>query len=117
MAPSIPSNGGSIVWNVRARGKEARLTLRVQAIFLGSGEACQEESLLVTCLTDRECSLLSFVKAVQEGRSPMVNGIEARKALLVVDALYRSAGMGGVAVESAERVLLKEKRWGEARGS
>jgi hypothetical protein len=32
-----------------------------------------------------------FVAAVREGRSPLVDGAEARKALQIVDALYRSA--------------------------
>ena len=39
-------------------------------------------------------NIRDFVNAVQEGRSPLVDGIEARKALLVVDALYRSAEHG-----------------------
>jgi predicted dehydrogenase len=39
-------------------------------------------------------NIRDFVNAVQEGRSPLVDGIEARKALLVVDALYRSAEKG-----------------------
>jgi predicted dehydrogenase len=39
-------------------------------------------------------NIRDFVNAVQEGRSPLVDGIEARKALLVVDALYQSAEKG-----------------------
>lgn len=35
-----------------------------------------------------------FVDAVRSGRPPLVDGIEARKALLVIDALYRSAENG-----------------------
>jgi predicted dehydrogenase len=35
-----------------------------------------------------------FVAAVREGRSPLVDGVEARKALQIVDALYRSAASG-----------------------
>jgi UDP-N-acetyl-2-amino-2-deoxyglucuronate dehydrogenase len=39
-------------------------------------------------------NIRDFVDAVQEGRSPLVDGIEARKALVVIDALYRSAEYG-----------------------
>lgn len=35
-----------------------------------------------------------FVAAVREGRPPLVDGVEARKALVIVDALYRSAASG-----------------------
>ena len=35
-----------------------------------------------------------FVAAVREGRPPLVDGVEARKALLIIDALYRSAATG-----------------------
>jgi predicted dehydrogenase len=39
--------------------------------------------------------IADFVAAVREGRPPLVDGLEARKALAVVDAFYRSAGTGG----------------------
>lgn len=39
-------------------------------------------------------NIRDFVAAVQEGRPPLVDGREARKALVVVDALYRSAELG-----------------------
>jgi len=35
-----------------------------------------------------------FVAAVRERRPPLVDGAEARKALVIVDALYRSAELG-----------------------
>lgn len=35
------------------------------------------------------------VAAVREGRPPLVDGTEARKALAVVEAMYRSAATGG----------------------
>jgi UDP-N-acetyl-2-amino-2-deoxyglucuronate dehydrogenase len=35
-----------------------------------------------------------FVAAVRERRAPLVDGAEARKAVVIVDALYRSAEMG-----------------------
>ncbi|MEK7205012.1 MAG: Gfo/Idh/MocA family oxidoreductase, partial [candidate division NC10 bacterium] len=35
-----------------------------------------------------------FVTAVREGRPPLVDGAEARKALVIVEALYRSARTG-----------------------
>jgi predicted dehydrogenase len=38
--------------------------------------------------------IADFVTAVREGRSPAVDGVEARKALVIVDALYRSARSG-----------------------
>jgi predicted dehydrogenase len=46
--------------------------------------------------------IADFVAAVRERRPPLVDGAEARKALVVVEALYRSAGAGGwVTVDSA----------------
>ena len=39
--------------------------------------------------------IADFVAAVREGRPPLVDGAEARKALVVVEALYRSAATGG----------------------
>jgi predicted dehydrogenase len=39
--------------------------------------------------------IADFVSAVRDGRSPLVDGVEARKALVVVDALYRAAGTDG----------------------
>ncbi len=39
--------------------------------------------------------IADFVAAVRERRPPLVDGPEARKALAVVEALYRSAGTGG----------------------
>jgi UDP-N-acetyl-2-amino-2-deoxyglucuronate dehydrogenase len=38
--------------------------------------------------------IADFVAAVRDGRRPLVDGPEARKALVVVEALYRSAGTG-----------------------
>jgi predicted dehydrogenase len=46
--------------------------------------------------------IADFVAAVREGRPPLVDGAEARKALVVVEALYRSAGTGQwVAIDAA----------------
>jgi predicted dehydrogenase len=46
--------------------------------------------------------IADFVAAVREGRPPLVDGVEARKALVVVEALYRSASTGKwVTVDSA----------------
>jgi UDP-N-acetyl-2-amino-2-deoxyglucuronate dehydrogenase len=39
-------------------------------------------------------NIRDFVAAVREGRPPLVDGTEARKALLLVDTLYRSAARG-----------------------
>jgi UDP-N-acetyl-2-amino-2-deoxyglucuronate dehydrogenase len=38
--------------------------------------------------------IADFVAAVREGRPPLVDGAEARKALVVVEALYHSVGTG-----------------------
>jgi predicted dehydrogenase len=49
--------------------------------------------------------IADFVAAVREGRPPLVDGAEARKALVVVEALYRSARTGGwVTVEPGASV-------------
>ena len=39
--------------------------------------------------------IADFVAAVREGRPPLIDGAEARKALVVAEGLYRSAGTGG----------------------
>jgi predicted dehydrogenase len=40
-------------------------------------------------------NIRDFVAAAREGRPPLVNGVEARKSLLLMKALYASAAMGG----------------------
>ncbi len=40
-------------------------------------------------------NIRDFVAAVREGRPPLVDGIEARKSLLVIKALYASEATGG----------------------
>jgi len=39
-------------------------------------------------------NIRDFVAAVREGRPPLVDGVEARKAVVLIDALYRSAHAG-----------------------
>jgi predicted dehydrogenase len=38
--------------------------------------------------------IADFVAAIRERRPPLVDGAEARKALVIVDGLYRSARAG-----------------------
>jgi len=38
--------------------------------------------------------IADFLAAVQGGRTPQVDGIEARKVLRVIEALYASSGLG-----------------------
>jgi predicted dehydrogenase len=40
-------------------------------------------------------NIADFVAAVQEGRTPQVDGVEARKSLLVIEALSASVTSGG----------------------
>jgi len=40
-------------------------------------------------------NIRDFVAAVREGRPPLVDGVEARKSLLVIEALYASVTSGG----------------------
>jgi len=40
-------------------------------------------------------NIQAFITAVREGRSPLVDGVEARKSLRVIEALYASAASGG----------------------
>jgi predicted dehydrogenase len=47
-----------------------------------------------TAVEPYAAQIADFVAAVREGRSPLVDGVEARKALVVVEALYRSAAAG-----------------------
>jgi predicted dehydrogenase len=50
--------------------------------------------------------IADFVAAVREGRPPLVDGVEARKAVVVVEALYRSARTGGwISVDPAPSTL------------
>jgi len=39
-------------------------------------------------------NIADFVAAVREGRTPQVDGVEARKVLRVIDALYASSASG-----------------------
>jgi UDP-N-acetyl-2-amino-2-deoxyglucuronate dehydrogenase len=48
-----------------------------------------------TSVVPYAAQIADFVAAVQEGRAPLVDGPEARKALVIVEALYRSAETGG----------------------
>ena len=36
-----------------------------------------------------------FVAAIGEGRDPLVNGVEGRRSLALVLAIYEAAGLGG----------------------
>jgi UDP-N-acetyl-2-amino-2-deoxyglucuronate dehydrogenase len=38
--------------------------------------------------------LLDFLKALEGGRKPLVDGVEARKAVAIIDAIYRSSKSG-----------------------
>jgi UDP-N-acetyl-2-amino-2-deoxyglucuronate dehydrogenase len=47
--------------------------------------------------------IVDFIEAVQEGRPPLVDGPEARKAVEIIRAIYRSAQEGrAVALPLAE---------------
>jgi UDP-N-acetyl-2-amino-2-deoxyglucuronate dehydrogenase len=60
-----------------------------------------------TAVEPYAAQIADFVTAVREGRPPLVDGAEARKALVVVEALYRSAGSGGwVALQGTFAVWL-----------
>jgi hypothetical protein len=36
-----------------------------------------------------------FVAAIREGRDPLVDGVEGRRSLALVLAIYEAAGLGG----------------------
>ena len=38
--------------------------------------------------------LADFVAAIQQGRRPLVDGREGRKAVAIIEAIYRSAASG-----------------------
>lgn len=46
-------------------------------------------------LEPHAANIQDFVTAVRAGRVPLVDGLEARKSLLVIEALYASAASGG----------------------
>ena len=37
-----------------------------------------------------------FVAAIREGRDPLVNGVEGRRSLALVLAIYEAAGLGPI---------------------
>ena len=39
--------------------------------------------------------LQDFVAAIREGRDPLVDGVEGRRSLALVLAIYEAAGLGG----------------------
>jgi predicted dehydrogenase len=65
------------------------------AFELGTGAPATPEARPAgTAVEPYAAQIADFVAAVREGRPPLVDGVEARKALVVVEALYRSAGAG-----------------------
>lgn len=80
--------------------KETAGDRKIQALLekkadLGSGASDPTSHL--TCEGHRR-QIADFVRAVQEDRSPLVDGHEGRRAVALIEAIYRSAAKGGKAI-------------------
>jgi UDP-N-acetyl-2-amino-2-deoxyglucuronate dehydrogenase len=91
--PSIDIHGDRGTATVS--GSWGHLTFRLQIGTELSETREQEPVAGRPAVEPYAAQIADFVAAVREGRSPLVDGAEARKALMVAEALYRSAGTGG----------------------
>jgi predicted dehydrogenase len=81
-------------------GSWGHLAFRLRTGAESAGDVPSEPRPAEPAVEPYAAQIADFVAAVREGRPPLVDGAEARKALTVLDALYRSASAGGwVAVQ------------------
>jgi predicted dehydrogenase len=81
-------------------GSWGHLAFRLRTGAGPAGDVASEPRPAEPAVEPYAAQIADFVAAVREGRPPLVDGAEARKALVVVEALYRSASAGGwVAVQ------------------
>jgi predicted dehydrogenase len=81
-------------------GSWGHLAFRLRTGGGPAGDVASEPRPAEPAVEPYAAQIADFVAAVREGRPPLVDGTEARKALVVVEALYRSASAGGwVAVQ------------------
>jgi UDP-N-acetyl-2-amino-2-deoxyglucuronate dehydrogenase len=76
-------------------GSWGHLAFRLRTGAEPGEDVAQEPRAARPSVAPYAAQIADFVAAVREGRPPLVDGAEARKALVVVEALYRSAGTGG----------------------
>jgi predicted dehydrogenase len=87
-------------------GSWGHLAFRLRTDAEAGLDVGPEPSLARPSIEPYAVQIADFVAAIREGRPPLVDGAEARKALVVVEALYRSAGTGGwVAVDPGSSAL------------
>jgi predicted dehydrogenase len=81
-------------------GSWGHLAFRLRTGAGPAGDVASEPRPAEPVVEPYAAQIADFVAAVREGRPPLVDGAEARKALVMVEALYRSASAGGwVAVQ------------------
>jgi predicted dehydrogenase len=73
-------------------GSWGHLAFRLRTAAEPAGDLASEPRPAGPAVEPYAAQIADFVAAVRERRPPLVDGAEARKALVVVDALYRSAG-------------------------
>lgn len=78
--------GGRVEWHLR--GQEPRVEVFGRAVGNASDPAAVAPERHAAAFRD-------FLEALEQGRPPAVDGREARKALEVVEAVYRSSAAGG----------------------
>ncbi|HEY7140799.1 MAG TPA: Gfo/Idh/MocA family oxidoreductase [Methylomirabilota bacterium] len=84
---AVSGSWGHLAFSLRPAGSEGERPTDVDAAAAAEHRAMPSVEPYAEQIGD-------FVAAVREGRPPLVDGAEARKALLIVDALYRSAARG-----------------------
>jgi predicted dehydrogenase len=75
-------------------GSWGHLAFRLRTAVEPVGDIVPEPRPPEPAVEPYAAQIADFVAAVRERRAPLVDGGEARKALVVVDALYRSASKG-----------------------
>ena len=64
----------------------------------GAAVGASDPSAGLDCAGHR-AAFAEFLAALEQGSTPPVDGVEARKAVATIVAIYRSARAGGVPVE------------------
>jgi len=91
-SPSVEIHGDR--GTVTVRGSWGHLAFRLRTGAELGVDIAAEPRPTQPSIAPYAAQIADFVAAVREGRPPLVDGAEARKALVVVEALYRSAGAG-----------------------
>ena len=86
----VLEEGQVTVWKLADAGEEEEMTMLRTATDGGTGAA---DPLAIGYEKHRR-QIVDFIGALQEGRSPAIQGAEARRSVEIIRAIYRSAQTG-----------------------